>query len=75
MCMEEGRESVRGKKNYIHKSAVKWSMATDLEEIGGLFLYQQSLQKASHRNYHLQLRFYYQFNDLSKWRLKTWREK
>lgn len=30
-------------------------MATNLEEIGRLFSYQQSLQKASHDSYHLQL--------------------
>lgn len=55
--MGEGRDSVRAKKIHTQKteSAVTWSTATDLEEIGRLFPYQQSLQKASHGNYHLQL--------------------
>lgn len=60
MCMREGGDSVRGKKNVYTKdtgTAVTWSRstATDLEEIGRLYPYQQSLQKASHGNYHLQL--------------------
>lgn len=58
MCKGEGGDSVRSKKNAYTKdtgTAVTWSMATDLEEIGKLCPYQQSLQKASHGNYHLQL--------------------
>lgn len=58
MCIGKRGDCVGG-KNYTYTndtgSAVTWSVATDLEEIGRLFLYQQSLQKASHGNYHLEL--------------------
>lgn len=52
------RRSFCEKKKYTKKkpgNALTLNVTTDLEEIERLFLYQKSLHKASHQDYHILL--------------------